>query len=192
MWQKHGGGLATPGFDRLNLYIVLQAVHIHHYLGCLPDAIQRCAGVPVRVKSKPGDRIQFKEEGANHPEKIAYHGVGGPGVEQITQAVAHIECAAPMFFYQAPYSTGESFKAIQSIDVFGVDVGVCGHQRRMLDKTQINDTAPGGRRRLNKWSNESAIVVQIVDSPDHIIANSQAVKNVIQPREAGGNPVAIL
>src|SRR5690554_95817 len=97
-----------------------------------------------------------------------------------------------MFFNQAPYSTGERFKAIQSIDVFGVDVGVCGHQRRVLAKTQINDAAPGGRRRLDKWSNKPAIVVQVVDSPDHIIANSQAIKNVIQPREAGGNPVVIL
>ena len=38
----------------------------------------------------------------DHPEEITHHGVGGPGIEQLAQAVTDIERAATVLLDQVP------------------------------------------------------------------------------------------
>ena len=65
----------------MNLHIVAVAVYINQHLGGLANPVQGHPGVSVRVQGEPGDGIQFEQEGTHYPEKIAHHGVGGPGIE---------------------------------------------------------------------------------------------------------------
>ena len=65
----------------MNLHILAVAVHIDHHLGGLANPVQGHPGVSVRVQGEPGDSIQLEQEWTHHPEKVAHHGIGGPGIE---------------------------------------------------------------------------------------------------------------
>jgi hypothetical protein len=174
----------------VNLHIFAVTMHVNHHLSGLANAVQGHAGVSVRVQGKPGYGVQLEQEGAHHPEKITHHGVGGPGIEQFAQAVAHVKRTAAVLFNQVPNPAGKALKTAKRVNADGLNGGVLViNDRRVFAKTEINNltTRTGGS--INKRKDEAAIVVQVGNAPDYVVADSEVIKNLVQPGEAGGYPV---
>jgi len=178
--QEHGGAVALPGLDGVNLNLVTVPVDVDHHLGGFPDPVQGHPGVLLRMQGKQGHCVQLEQKGADHPEEVADHGVGGPGVEQVAQAVADVEGAAAMLLDQAPDLAGEGFETTSGIDGDGQNVMVIGDQGRMLAKAEIDDPPPGAGGGSHKRPDKTAVIVQVPDPPDHVVTNTQTIKDLIQ------------
>src|SRR5690554_7144457 len=94
-----------------------------------------------------------------------------------------------MLFDQVPDSAGKAFKATEGVDGDGSNRRVVPDNRGMVTKAKVDNLPAGVRSGVYEGENKSAIVVQVGNPPDHVIADSKAIQNLIQPTQAGGNPV---
>src|SRR5690606_5373240 len=178
-----------PGLDGMNLHIVTLPAGIQHHLRGLANAVQGHPGVAGRVKSKPGHGVEFEQKRAHHPEEVTDHSVSGPGVEQFAQAVADIECTTTMLFDQMPDTAGKAFEAAEGIDCDGSNRGVLLDNGRVFAEAKVDYLPAGFSGSIHKRKDEAAIIIEVGYPPDNVIADSKAIKNLVQSGQPGGNPV---
>ena len=94
-----------------------------------------------------------------------------------------------MLFDQVPDPAGKTLETAEGINGDGADRRVLVNDRRMLAEAEIDDLPAGVGGSIQKGKNESAVIVQIGDPPDNIVADSQAIQHLIQTGQSGGHPV---
>jgi hypothetical protein len=94
-----------------------------------------------------------------------------------------------MLLDQMPDPAGKALEAPERVDVDGSNCGMLFDDGRVLAKAQINDLSSGIGGGVQEGQYEPAIIVKVRDPPDHVIADSQTIENLIQPGQAGGDPV---
>ena len=169
--------------------MVAMAANVQHYLGGLADSVQGHPGVALRVQRKPGHGIQLEQERTYHPEEITHHGVGGPGIEQLAQAVTDIERAATVLLDQVPDPAGEAFKTAKGVDFDRADGRVVFNDRRMVAKPEVKNLPAGIGGGINEGKDETAIVIKVGNPPDNVIADSEVIQNLVQSGQTGRYPV---
>ena len=94
-----------------------------------------------------------------------------------------------MLFDQVPDPAGKTFEAAEGINGDGAHRGVPVNDRGMLAEAEVDDLPAGVGGSVQEGKNESAVVVQIGDPPDNVVADSQAIQHLIQTGQPGGHPV---
>jgi len=86
---------------------------------------------------------------------------------------------------------GEGLEALQRIDWDHLDPATGVHQWRMPPETQVDDGAITGHCVFDEWPDEAAIIADLVDPPDHVVAGTQIVEHEVEAAQSGGDPLRI-
>ena len=185
MRQEHGRRLALPDLDRLQVAAAFGPSDIDQNLRGLADACHGGVAVAAREQAEIGNRVEPIKVGTDDLEEIADHQVGGPGREQIGETVEDVEGAASVVRDQAVDVAGEGLEAAQGVDRDDLDARSGRDQGRMSAEAQIDDGAIACDGLRDKGLDEAAVVLDVVDAPDDVVADAQAVEDAIESGESG-------
>lgn len=97
MREKHGGRVALPDLQRVDIQTAVVRKKVGENLSRFPDAGYSFVTMTLSEQAKPCDSVEFEQVGAGYHEKVAHHQVGRPGGLQLGQAVKDVECVASRF-----------------------------------------------------------------------------------------------
>jgi hypothetical protein len=179
--------LSLPDLYRLDLALVVRVMHVDQDLGGLTDPRQCDMRVALGLQREIGDGVQLEQVGADHPEEIAHHVVGGPGREEIRQAVTDVERAAPVVRDQLVDLDGKGLEPALRFQPHRADARPFRYEGIVMSEPQVDDLPPLRRSGGNEGLHEAAVVFDVVHAPDHVVTDTQPVEDGVEALDSGGN-----
>ncbi len=152
-------------------------IHVQKQLGGVPDPCHSVKGMPSPDQGEIGNRIQFKQVGTGHPEKVAHHQVGIPDGLQFGQAIKDIKCVPPLPGDLLVDGHGKSLEAFVRIKLPNLDAGQILQNRLVLGETDVDHIPPIRHRLPGKGLREHTELLQLRNLPHHIISKADAIQN---------------
>ncbi len=186
--EEHRRRVALPDLYRVNAELAMVIIHIEKDLGCLPDAGDRLEGMPVPQDNEIGDRVQLEKVRACNDEKIADHKVGGPGQEQVRQAVEHVKDIAPFLPYDVVDLGGKGLETDVRVELVNDYLPARFDDRGVLGEAHVYDAPPFCKGFLYVGVGESPVIVDIVDLKNDIVAHLQVIECFIEAMDPCADP----
>ena len=139
-----------------------------------------------------GDGVEFEQVGAGDLEEVPDGQIAAPGVEQRGQRVENVERAEPDLGDDLVHRAGEVLETqgrVQSVHLDAVEIV---QQGAMLAEAQVDQSAALGSGPFGERLDELAVLGQVVDLPDHVVAEPQAVEDAVEAGDARAGPVVAL
>lgn len=187
--EEHDGGVAVPGFQRMDVVAAAGPVHVDQHLRRLADARNRRKGVGVTNNGEVGDGFEFVEIRTGDAEEVADHQVGMPVGEQIGEAVEHVE-RPPAFPLDQPVDgRGEAFESPVSPELDDDGVRIRRKQRLVAAETDVDQFPSVPLRLPGEPRGQSPVLPDLVDLPHDVVAEPQPVDDVVDSPDAGADAV---
>ncbi|OPZ59164.1 MAG: hypothetical protein BWY87_01139 [Deltaproteobacteria bacterium ADurb.Bin510] len=187
--EEHGGRVAVLDLERVYEAFAAIVVEVDQHLGGLVDARDGLVVVAVSDQAEVGHGVELEEVGAGDHEEVADHQVGGPGREQVGEAVKDVEGLAALDGGDGVDLLREEFEAAGGAQLAALDAFVLVQDGRVFGEAHVDQPAAVCEGAGGKGAREEPVVVHAVNLPDHVVAQMQAVQDLVEALEAGGNRI---
>ena len=179
MGKKHISRIPVPDLQRMQVQTVPVCVYVQKKLRRIPDPRHSIKGMPSPYQREEGHRIQLKQIGTGHTEKIPHHQIRIPDRLQLGKAVKYIKGLSSFLPYSLVNPHRKAFKPLFRLKFIDSQPFAGFQHSFMLRKPDINKLFPVLQRLCRKRTCEKKVFLQVGNLKHNIISKPDKIQRFI-------------